>query len=93
MSHTRVKTTYSEEDTYACTKTKTLYCHHNHSCDHTTFYNEDGSITEMSFGALETGNDLWDAMERLWFPFKNEWNGELKDDVEYYYEEPWNTEK
>jgi hypothetical protein len=47
----------------------------------------------MSFGALETGNDLWDAMERLWFPFKNEWNGELKDDVEYYYEEPWNTEK
>ena len=89
MSHTRVKTTYSVQGSYGGTEKIELYCHHNHSCDYTTFYDKDGSVTNMCFGEWESGNDLWDAMERLWFPFKEEWNKELKDNVEYYYKAPW----
>jgi len=36
---------------------------------------------------------LWNAMERLWFPFKDKWGEELKDKVEYYYKAPWEAEK
>lgn len=92
MSHTRVKTTYSVQGGYGSTETKSLYCHHNHSCDNTTFYDEDGSVTSMSFNEWEKGNDLFDAMERLWYPFKGEWDhSELKDGVEFYQIEPWNN--
>lgn len=87
MNHTRVKTTYSVEGEYASTETKTLYCHHNHSSDYTTFYDDENETdtTIMCFGEWETGNDLWDAMNRLWFPYKGEWGGsELKDGVEFY---------
>lgn len=39
----------------------------------------------MCFGEWETGNDLWDAMNKLWFPYKGEWGrSELKDGVEFY---------
>lgn len=93
MSHTRVKTTYSVEAAYGSTETVELYCHHNHSCDHTTFYDADGDVTTMNFGKWERGNDLWDAMQRLWFPFKGEWGKELKDNVEYYHKAPWEVVK
>ena len=89
MSHTRVKTTYSVEGAYASTETIPLYCHHNHSCDITSFYHDDGSLVQMCFGEWESGNDLWDAMLRLDFPYKDEWGGELKDNVEYYHKGPW----
>lgn len=81
------------EGAYGSAETKTLYCHHNHSCDCVTFYNEDGSVTSMAFHEWESGNDLWDAMQRLWFPFKDKWGEELKDKVEYYYKAPWEVEK
>jgi hypothetical protein len=84
MSHTRVKTVYAEQGSYGSTDYKTLYCHHNHSCDITVFYNEKGDVQDMCFGEWESGNDLWDAMNRLWYPFKDTWGGELKDKVEYY---------
>jgi len=93
MSHTRVKTTYSVQAAYGSTETVELYCHHNHTCDHTTFYDVDGGVKTMSFGEWESGNDLWDAMERLWFPFKYDWGKELKDNVEYYHKAPWESEK
>lgn len=89
MSHTKVKTTYAIQGNYGSTEIVNLYCHHNHSNDTTTFYNEDGSITNMLFNKWETDNDLWDAMNRLWFPFKEKWNGELKNKVEYYNQVPW----
>jgi hypothetical protein len=47
----------------------------------------------MCFGEWVTGDDLWDAMERLWFPFKDKWGEELKDKVEYYFKTPWEAEK
>ena len=87
MSHTRVKTTYETEGVYAYTEVHTLYCHHNHSCDIITFYDEDGEVVHMSFQEWSMNhNDLWDAMNRLWFPYKDKWGGELKDGVEYYTE-------
>jgi len=89
MSHTKVKTTYESEGAYASTETHTLYCHHNHSCDCTTFYNERGDVQSMCFCDWSSGNDLWDAMNRLWFPFKDKWGDELLDGVEYYNVEPW----
>lgn len=89
MSHTRVKTTYGEQASWGSTETKELYCHHNHSCDCTVFYNKDGSVASMSFNEWESGNDLWDAMNRLYYPFKDKWGEELKDGVEYYYTAPW----
>jgi len=86
MSHTRVKTTYSVEGPYASTETKDLYCWHNHSNDIVAFYydQEETVTVDMVFAEWESGNDLWDAMQRLWFPYKEKWHGELKDNVEHY---------
>ncbi len=88
MSHTRVKTTYEVEGIYASTETAELYCHHNHSCDCTTFYDEKGVVVSMAFCDW-SGNGLWDAMNRLWFPFEDEWGKELVEGVEYYHKAPW----
>lgn len=84
MSHVRVKTTYESEGSYAGTDIHTLYCHHNLTCCCTTFYNADGTVAHLSFCSWSTGNDFWDAVQRLWFPYKDTWGGELKDGVEYY---------
>lgn len=84
MSHLRVKTTYEVMGIYGCTDIETLYCHHNMSCDCVTFYNSKGEVQDMVFMEWSNGNDLWDAMNRLWFPFKDEWGKKLKDNVEYY---------
>lgn len=89
MGHTRVKTTYSVQGVFASTEVVELYCHHNHSSDFTTFYWDDGTAVNMVFQSWESGNDLWDAMNRLWFPFKEKWGGELKDNVELYGIPPW----
>ena len=50
----------------------------------TIFYHDNEEEVNMVFESWDKGNDLWDAMNRLWFPFKEEWNGELKEGVEYY---------
>jgi len=89
MSHTRVKTTYSSPGAYGSTETIELYCHHNHSCDIISYHDKNGATVDMVFAEWETGNDLWDAMLRLRFPFKDKWHGELKDKVEYYGTAPW----
>lgn len=89
MSHTRVKTTYSVQGAFGSTETMELYCHHNHSSDTTVFYWKDGAVVNMVFEDWDSGNDLWDAMNRLWFPFESEWNGKLKENVEYYGVAPW----
>jgi hypothetical protein len=87
--HTKVKTTYSIEGAFGSTETRTLYCHHVGSSDSVKFIDEEGCFKQMYFCEWESGNDLWDAMQRLYFPFKGEWGGELKDGVEYYSKGPW----
>ncbi len=90
MSSTKVKTSYSVQGNYASTETKTLYCEHNHSSDYVKFYDEDGDVVGMCFYEWENGNDLWDAMNRLWYPYIGEWGkSELKDGVSFYLKEPW----
>lgn len=93
MSKTAVKTTYSVEGAYGSTDTEELYCIHNHGEDYyTTFYRKDGTVLEMVFGA--TDKDLWDVMNRLWYPFKGEWGrSELKDGVEFFEAAPWEADK
>lgn len=82
MSYTRVKTTYSVMGAFGSTDTEELYCIHNHGCDAVTFYDNNGAVTSMDFNE-------WDAMNRLWYPFKEEWGGELKQGVEYFSKPPW----
>lgn len=86
MSHTRVKATYESEGAYGGTEEHVLYCHHNHSCDVTCFYDEDGEVASMDFGEWSRGKDKWDVMQKLWFPFKDKWGDELLEGVEYYIE-------
>jgi len=89
MSATGVKTTYEEMGDYGASETKTLYCKHHQGSDTVTFYNEDGSVADMAFQEWSSGKDKWDAMQKLWMPFKDEWEGELIDGVERYYVPPW----
>jgi hypothetical protein len=90
MGKTRVKTTYSVQGAWGATETEELYCLHNSSSDYTTFYDKHGNLESMCFGEWESGNDLWDAMNRLWKPYKGEWGiSELKDGVEYWTYGPW----
>jgi len=92
MSSTKVKTTYNVQGSYGSTETRILYCHHHNSTDNVIFYDENGDIAIMFFNEWITGNDLWDAMNRLWYPYKGKWGqSELKDNVEYYIEEPHNS--
>lgn len=84
MSHTRVKTTFETMGNYGSTDTVEMFCHHNHSCDITTFFYKDGSVVDMCFEDWSSGKDKWDAVQKLWSPFKDEWNGDLLDGVEYY---------
>lgn len=84
----------TKKGSYGSTEKVELYCHHIHSCDCVTFYNADGQVADMSFCDWSSNNnDKWDAMQRLWYPFKDTWNGELKDGVEYYYGAPWENKK
>jgi len=85
MSHTRVKTKYNERGPYGSVNERTLYCHHNHCVDITLFYNEDGSIVDAVFDDEENG--LWEAMNRLWSPFKD--RRVLISGVEFYSVAPW----
>jgi len=85
MSHTFVKAKYMELGAYGSEEWHTLYCHHNHSCDIVSFYNEKGECI-LSFGDTEHPN-IFEVMDKLNFPFKDAWNGELLDGVQYLNEE------
>lgn len=87
MSSTKVMTIFHEMGGYGSTEVHKLYCEHHHGSDTVTFFEEDGSVATMAFMDWSSGMDKWDAMNKLWFPFKDEWGGELLDDVEYYYGE------
>lgn len=89
MSQLRVKTTYEVEGAFGSTEIRELYCQHLNSCDCVTFFNVNGEVENMSFCSWSEGNDLWDAVNRLIYPFKDKWGEELKDKVEYYGVPPW----
>ena len=69
MSHYRLKTTYQTQGCYGSTETHTLYANHNECADLVTFYDEDG---EIMFTVEDTiNNNLFDAIKRLFIPFKD----------------------
>lgn len=79
MSHIKVKTEYQVSGAYGSTEKKTLYAHHNNSCDIVTFFDEDGTYL---FSVEDTmDNNLMDAINRLYAPNKN--SSELDDNVQY----------
>lgn len=85
MSHTRVKAKYMEVGAYGRTEWHTLYCHHNHSCDIISFYNEKGECI-LSFGDADHPN-IFEVMQKLSSPFAETWWDKLEDGVEYLNEE------
>lgn len=83
MSHTYAKTKYKEEIYYGSScgeEEHILYVHHNHSCDITSFFDEKGKYILSFPDTLK--NNIFDAMKKLNFPFKETWNGELAEGVE-----------
>ena len=80
MSHVRVKTIYKDEDGMGGEETKTLYAHHNLSCDRVIFYDEDGDFL-FSLGDT-VDNNMYDAIVRLYSPRTNK-GQDLIDHVEY----------
>ena len=86
MSHVKVKTEYQVEGAYGSTEKRTLYAHHNNSCDVVTFFAEDGTYL---FSVEDTmDNNLMDAINRLYAPHKNT-KGELQDGVDFMDKEDW----
>jgi hypothetical protein len=80
MSHVRVKTEYQIQGAYGSTEKRTLYAHHNNSCDVVTFFDEDGTYL---FSVEDTmDNNLMDAINRLYAPHKNT-SGELNENVQF----------
>jgi hypothetical protein len=83
MAHQYFKTKYKEEacDGGGCyEEERTLYVHHNESCDIVSFYDEKGKCVLSFTDTLE--NNIFDAMNKLSFPYKDKWFGELLDGVE-----------
>ena len=81
MSHTRLKIKYNTEGSYGSIEERTLFAHHNHSCDYLTFYDEDGSIILTVPDSIE--NNILDAMNSLIRPWKSGSSDELCDGIEY----------
>jgi hypothetical protein len=90
MSHLRVKTKYMVPDigigTYTM-KERTLYAHHNLGSDCVTFYDEDGTVILFIEQDTEE-NNIIDAINRLWWPYKERahgaaWTDDLNDGVEH----------
>jgi len=83
MAHQWFKTkykTYAYHGAGCYEEEHTLYVHHNESCDLVLFYDEKGECILAFEDTLK--NNIFDAMNRLNFPYKEEWFGELLDDVE-----------
>lgn len=77
MSHIRIKTTYQEEGPYGTEETRTLYCHHNLSCDYVTFYDDRADVIMCVPDTIK--NNLLDAINKLYTG-----SGEVgKDGIEY----------
>ena len=79
MSHYRIKTEYHEEGSYGSVDRRTLYAHHNMSCDYVAFYDDNGDCLFEVPSTLD--NNLIDAINRLYNAFDS--NGKLNNDIEY----------
>ena len=83
MSHEYFKTEYEIEGYMGGTDKEILYCEHFYSCDCVTMYNKIGEIQTMSFQHWSSrDNDLWNAAERLMFPYESD--RKLRDGVTYW---------
>ena len=80
MSRTCYKTTYNETGPYYSTLKKTMYVEHCHSSDTVSFYDEEGRMLLCVEDTVE--NNMLDAINRLYGPFKKNDGEELKEGVE-----------
>jgi len=88
MAHQYFKTKYKEEVPCGAScieEEHTIYVHHNESCDIVSFLDENGDYILSYQDTVH--NNIFDAMNRLSFPYQKEWFGELLDGVEYLTEE------
>lgn len=78
MSHIRVKSKYIEEGSWGSEIEKTIFVHHNLSCDIVTVYDENGNTIFNFSDAVK--NNLYDAIVRSAGVVNH---GELPNGVEY----------
>ena len=82
MSQTKVKTIYNTIGERKEVEQNALYCLHDHAEGTMTYYNNKYEVLVMHFEG--NGNGLWDAVNRLRSPFKEHWDGELREGVERF---------
>jgi hypothetical protein len=79
MSHYRLKTTYNEMGAYGSLDKKTIYAHHNLSCDIVSFYDEKGNHILSVEDTMD--NNILDAINKLYAPWKE--SQQLMKGIEY----------
>ena len=77
MGSERKKIKYYEEGPYGTLTERTLYARMNHTCDVTTFYDEDGEYI-FSYGDT-IDNNLFDAMIELSCPIYGKRQHEIEN--------------
>ncbi len=80
MSSFYVKTKYNEEGNWGSIEEKTLYCHHHNTCDYVNFYDENGTWIMTIPDTIS--NNLLDAINRLYSPYKDNSCREYEDGIE-----------
>jgi hypothetical protein len=88
MSHCRLKTTYNEMGAYGSVDKKTLYAHHNNSCDIVSFYDENGNFLFCVEDTMD--NNLFDAIKRLFYAWEDARANKLMEGVEHMEPEEFN---
>lgn len=80
MSHYKLKTKFNTEAEYGLIKEEVVYAHHNLSTDYVSFYDEHGRFIMTIPDTID--NNLLDAINRLYKPFKDNHNDLYLDGVE-----------
>jgi hypothetical protein len=65
---------------YGAVDKRTLYVHHNHSCDIVTFYDEKGNYILSVEDTMD--NNLLDAIKRLYQPYVDFYDDKYVEGVE-----------
>lgn len=84
MSHKRIKTTYNEEGAYGSVVEKTVYAHHNLTCDYVTFYDDKGNHILTVPDTMD--NNILDAINKLY-----SYNLDTTNTIEFMDENDRNT--
>lgn len=89
MGQSIYKTTYCVEGLYNSVETRDLYCIHARTTNDIIFVDRENKVVGMFFSVFQSGNDLLDAVDRLLYPYDDEYPDKLKEGVEVCLNPPW----